>query len=389
MSNSFDVIVVGAGSMGSAACCHLARRGVRVLGLEQFDVPNVLASHHGFSRMIRLAYFEHPDYVALLRRAYENWESLERESGQKLLHITGGLYLGRPDSELVSGSIEAARKYDLPHEVIDPRKLKNRFPQFQVPDGTVAFYETRAGFLMPEKVVAAQAMLAMQHGAEIHGHEKVLSWQADGGGVTVRTDRDEYRAGRVLFTSGAWTDRLVADLGVPLKVTRQVMAWFWPPRPRKLDSFALGTFPSWAMDLEERSRFRGVHYGFPMMPDNPGFKIALHWPADVCDPNTVVRTPLPGDEANVRDAIRRYIPDADGPLLALRVCLYTNSPDGHFILDRHPNHDNVVLAFGFSGHGFKFVSVIGEALADMAMHGRTSLPIGFLGLSRFNRPSTS
>lgn len=380
MSNHFDVIVIGVGSMGSAACYQLAKRGVRVLGLEQFDIPNARASHHGYSRMFRLAYFEHPDYVALLKRAYELWEQLEADSGQKQLHITGGLYLGRPDSEVVTGSIDAARKYGLPHEVIGRAALSKRFPQFHVPDDAIAFYETKAGFLLPEKVVAAQAEQAMRRGAVLHAHEPVTSWEARGGGVTVTTTRDTYTAGHVIFTGGAWTSRLVKDLGVELTVTRQALAWFWPRRP---ELFAPGRFPCWALDMSPRDQYRGVHYGFPMLADNPGFKIALHWPDEPCDPDAVDRTPRPADEDAVRGAIRRFIPDADGPLLGIRICIYTNSPDGHFIIDRHPAHANVTLACGFSGHGFKFTSVVGEVLADLAMTGESTNPIGFLGLSRF------
>lgn len=384
MSERFDVIVVGVGSMGSAACWHLAKRGVRVLGLERFGVPNALASHHGHSRMIRLAYFEHPDYVALLKRAYENWASLESDSGQRVLHVTGGLYLGRPDSELVTGSIEAARTYGLPHEVLSRERLGERFPQFRVPDDTVAFFENQAGFLVPEAAVAAQAEVAMRRGAEIRGHEPVTRWEADARGVRVKTERAAYTAERLVFCGGAWTSRLLAELGLPLRVTRQVMGWFWPREP---DAFAYGRFPCWALDLEERKNFRGVHYGFPMAPTNPGFKIALHWPGETCDPDRVDRSPRPGDEADLRGALREHFPGvgADAPLLSLQVCLYTNSPDGHFILDRHPHHERVSIACGFSGHGFKFASVIGEAMADLAMHGRTDLPIGFLGLHRFTR----
>jgi sarcosine oxidase len=387
---SFDVIVVGVGSMGSAACLQLAKRGVRVLGLEQFAIPHGQGSHHGFSRMIRLAYFEHPDYVALLRRAYELWDALEAESQQKLLHLVGGLYLGRPDSELVTGSIEAARQFDLPHEVLDGDELRRRFPQFRVPKGAIAFYETKSGFLLPEAVVSTQAELAMRCGAELHGHEQVVEWKADARGVEVRTDRDTYRADRLLITAGAWSSRLLRDLGVELKVTRQTLAWFWPRQP---ELFAMGRFPCWALDLKPRDEFRGVHYGFPMTPPaqgNPGLKAALHFPGQVCDPDRVGRHFTAADEAEIRSAIEEHLPAAAGPLLAGRVCLYTNSPDGHFILDRHPptfpGAERVTVACGFSGHGFKFVSVVGEVLADMAMGRQPTPAAAFLGLSRFAKP---
>jgi sarcosine oxidase len=382
-SGAYDVIVVGLGSMGSAACHHLAGRGARVLGLERFDIPHALGSHHGASRMIRLAYFEHPDYVALLLRAYELWDLLERESGQRILHVTGGLYLGRPDSELISGSMRAARAHGLAHEVLDRAQIAARFPQFDLPADTIGFHEARAGFLLPELAVATHAGQAMRRGAELHGCEPVTSWDAAGDRVTVRTGRGVYHARHLVFAGGAWSGRLVRDLGVELKVTRQTLGWFWPRAP---ESFALGRLPVWAVDPAHGGPYRGIYYGFPMMPDAPGVKIALHWPtAEAVDPDTVDRRPLAGDEGPLREAVRRCLPAADGPLLSLRVCLYTSSPDGDFIIDRHPRHERVTVACGFSGHGFKFASVIGEVLADLATTGRSAQPIGFLGLERFRR----
>src|SRR4051794_29877530 len=204
MNNRYDIIVVGVGAMGSAACWQMARRGVRVLGIEQFDIPHALGSSHGMSRMIRLAYYEHPDYVPLLRRAYELWDELEQQSGQKLLHITGGLYVGEPDGELVGRAAEAARRHRLEHELLTNEMLAARFPQFKVPASYQALYEPRAGFLLPERVVGAYARLAMQFGATIHGREAVREWSADSSGAVLRTDRGEYRAAHLLFCAGPW-----------------------------------------------------------------------------------------------------------------------------------------------------------------------------------------
>lgn len=385
MSHRYDVIVVGVGTMGASACWQLARRGARVLGLEQFDIPHAFGSASGFSRMIRLAYFEHPDYVALLRRAYDLWDQIERDSGQKVLHITGGLYLGRPDSELVGGSLGAAQKYELPHEMLDRAQLASRYAMFHLPDDFVGFFEKKAGFVIADRAVAVFADQALRHGAELRGREAVTGWRATSAGVQVQTQHASYEAKHAIFCGGAWSDRLVRDLGVKLIVTRQVLGWVWPRRP---ELFALGRFPVFAIDPALRGEFVGVYYGFPMMPDitgGPGFKIALHYPGAPTDPDSVERGALDGDVETFAPALRQYLPDADGPLLSLRTCLYTNSPDSHFIIDRHPAHANVTLACGFSGHGFKFASAIGEALADLAMHGRTELPIGFLSLKRFAR----
>jgi sarcosine oxidase len=373
--NTFDVIVIGLGAMGSSACYHLARRGVRVLGLEQFDIPHALGSSHGSSRMIRLAYYEHPDYVPLLRRAYALWDELEAVSGQKLLYRTGGLYMGPREGEIVGGSLRSAREHGLPHELLDREAIRRRFPQFQIPEEWVGLLEPEAGFLVPERVIAAQAQAALRASAELHGRETVLEWDADANGARVRTNKGEYHAGHLIFCGGPWSGKLVRDLGVELKVTRQVLGWVWPRQP---DAFALGRLPVWAIDRLDGT----IHYGFPMLDDVPGFKLAQHGPGAATDPDRVARDPQPGDEETFRPVLRQMIPAADGPLLSMKVCLYTHSPDGHFILDRHPTHDRVTLACGFSGHGFKFASVMGEILADLAMTGRTALPADFLRLKR-------
>lgn len=378
MPDHFDVIVVGVGSMGSSTVYHLARRGLRVLGLEQFDVPHTRGAGHGFSRVIRMAYFEHPDYVPLLRKAYENWRAIETEAGTGILHVTGGVYMGTPTSELIEGSLRAQRAYQIDHQELTHTELSKLYPMFRLPEHYVGMYENAVGYVVPEQAISSYCIEAMNRGAVIHGHEPVLSWSAKPSSVTVTTPRATYHASRLVFTGGAWSDRLIQSLGVPLKVTRQVLGWVWPKRP---ETFAYGRFPVWMIDHGTG----GQHYGFPMVKEVPGFKLAYHSVASVTDPDKVIRDPLPGDEETFRPLLRDMIPDADGPTLAIRTCLYTNSPDGHFIIDRHPEHDNVAIGCGFSGHGFKFVSVIGEVLADLAMNGRTKLPAGFLGLSRFKR----
>lgn len=363
--------------MGSSCCFQLARRGIRVLGLEQFDIPHALGSSHGASRMIRLAYYEHPDYVPLLRRAYELWDELQAICGQKLLYRTGGLYMGPPKGEIVGGSLRAAREHQLPHEVLDRDQIHGRFPQFQIPDQWVGLFEPEAGFLLPERVIAAYAQAALRAGAELQGREIVVDWNADLNGVLVRTNKGEYHAAHLIFCGGPWSGKLVRDLGVELTITRQVLGWVWPREP---ELFSLGRLPVWATDCGDGT----VHYGFPMMDDVPGFKVAHHSPGPATDPDRVAREPQPGDEETFRPVLRTMIPSADGPLLSMKVCLYTNSPDSHFIIDCHPHHERVTVACGFSGHGFKFASVIGEILADLAMQGSTKLPAQFLGLSRFN-----
>ena len=380
MSNGsgFDVIVVGVGAMGSSACHHLARRGAEVLGLEQFDIPHALGSSHGYSRMIRMAYYEHPDYVPLLRRAYELWRELERSSGQVLFHEVGGVYMGPPTGHVVAGATEAARRHGLAHEALSHDELRRRFPQFKLPADFTGVWEPRAGFLLPEKVVAAQAELALRAGADLRGREEVLDWSADASGVTVRTNKGEYRGDKLLFCGGPWTGKIVRDLGVELLVTRQVLGWVWPRTP---GLFELGRFPVWGIEAADGS----LSYGFPMTADNPGLKVARHGRGRATDPDRVQRNATAADEAEVLEILNRNLPDGVGPLLSLRICLYTMSPDEHFIIDRHPRHPRVTVACGFSGHGFKFASVVGEVLADLALQGTTELPASFLGLRRFGK----
>jgi sarcosine oxidase len=388
MSTHYHTIILGAGAMGSAAAAHLQRRlsargkGEKVLALEQFDIPNTLGSSHGQSRLIRLAYYEHPDYVPLLRRAYELWRELETLTGIKLLHITGGLYLGPPDHELITGSLASAREHTLEHDVLSASALQARFPQFHLPAGHTAVFETQAGFLLPEKAVAAHALLALQHGADLRAHESALEWSATDGGVTVRTAQEIYTAQHLVITAGPWTARLLPFLANKITVTRQPLLWFWPKTPA---AFSVGNFPCWCASSEN---YPGLLYGPPMLPDDPaplGLKISHHTPGAVSNPDTVNRSLLPTDVPLVRDVIAQLLPDANGPLLTHKICLYSNSPDQHFLIDHHPQHKNVTFAAGFSGHGFKFSAVIGELLADLALTGATRHPISFLRMQRLDR----
>ncbi|HEU5322777.1 MAG TPA: N-methyl-L-tryptophan oxidase [Methylomirabilota bacterium] len=372
---AYDAVVVGVGSMGSAAAYHLAARGARVLGLEQFDVPNALGSSVGVDRIIRLAYAEHPDYVPLLRRAYALWRELETLARERLLFVTGGVDAGRPDGAAVTGSLRACREHHLPHEVLDARALARRFAGFRLPPELVAVYQPDGGFLMSERCVAVHVGAALAAGAEIHGRERVLAWEPRGAGVHVRTERAAYEARRLVLCAGPWTARLLPTLA-PLAVPeRQVLMWAQPRRP---ELFGLGQFPVFNLEAAE-----GRFYGGPVHAV-PGVKIGkYHHRRERVDPDAVDRAAHPEDEAVLRAALARYFPDADGPALALKVCMFTNSPDEHFLLDRHPEHAEVVVAAGFSGHGFKFCSVVGEIVADLALTGATAWKLDLFRLSRF------
>jgi sarcosine oxidase len=381
----YDVIVIGVGGMGSATAYQLARRGCRVLGLEQFSIPHQNGSSHGVNRIIRLAYAEHPDYVPLLRRAYGLWRELENLTGVRLLVITGGIDAGTQDSRTVAGSLRACEVHHLPHQYLTAAELHRKFPGYRLPDDMVAVYQPDGGLVRSERSIVNYVLAALSHGAEVHAHEKVTSWEPDGGGVKVLTNRGSYWARRAVITAGPWAASLVPSLEALAAPERQVVLWAQPLRP---ELFRLGAFPVFNLEAsgeapEERGSPRRF-YGCPI-DSVPGFKIGrYHHRLEKAHPDRVDRDIHDEDEEVLREGIRRFFPDAAGPTMALKTCLFTNSPDEHFILDIHPDVPEVAIAAGFSGHGFKFCSVVGEIMADLALQGETQHEIG---LFRIGRPA--
>jgi sarcosine oxidase len=371
MSGTYDVAVVGLGAMGSAAAFHLARRGRSVLGLDRFAPPHALGSSHGSTRIIREAYFEHPAYVPLVQRAYALWSELERASGRELLRITGGLMLGRSEGVLIGGARRSAEEHRLPHELLTAAEVRARFPALAPDDDMVAVCEPRAGVLFPERCIQAHLDLARKHGATLCFDEPATAWRSEGGGVRVATGQGEYRAAQLLLTAGSWMRAVTPGLELPLTVERQVLYWFAPRADGP--SFAPARCPIHLWEPSPRRFF----YGFPDFGE--GVKVALHHGGDVADPENV-RREVGGDEvAAMRDLLRRFLPAADGALRSAAVCTYTNTPDEHFWIDRHPDHASVLIASPCSGHGFKFSSVIGEALADLLMEGRPRFDMTLFG----------
>lgn len=366
---TMDSIVVGLGAHGSAAAYHLAKRGRSVLGFDRFARGHTLASFGGLSRIIRLSYYEHASYVPLLKRAWGLWRELERDSGETLLAQTGGLYMGRPDGELVTGSLASARTHGLEHQVLDNAELRRRFPVFNIDPDWIGVLDSQAGWLAPERCVETHLRQAERHGATLRFAEPIERWEPDGEGVRVTSSQGSYRARRLVIAAGSWLPRLLPQLAPHLWVERNVLFWFEPRG--ELDAFA--RLPVYI--VEDNDRF---YYGFPYDREN-GIKMAgLHF-GDRVDPDTVDREASAADEERVRAWLRRRMPLANGERRRAQVCMYTNSPDRHFIIDRE---GPVTYASACSGHGFKFASAVGEILADLATAGRSSLDIGFLSGDR-------
>ncbi len=384
MAGGYDVIVVGLGAMGSSAAYQLAQRGARVLGIERFTPAHGLGSSGGVTRIIRMAYFEHPDYVPLLRRAWALWPEIEQASGRRLLLKTGGAYIGRAGSDVLEGARRSAEQHDLPHEVLDADEAGRRFPALKLDADMALLHEANAGLLFAGNCIEAHLDLARRHGAELHFEERVVAWQSAGaaGGVQVTTDHGSYAADRLVLAVGAWLPHLAPDLNLPLQVERNVPFWFEPSGDPA--AFGPDRLPVWIMELDDTHAF----YGFPALPGGPdtpaqAVKVARHHGGQTTDPDTLERAPTAADEAVVRGFLEAHMPLANGRVVDASVCMYTNTPDQHFILDRHPRLPNVVIASPCSGHGFKFSGVVGELVADLALGQQPSLEIGFLGLDRF------
>ncbi|HEV8624098.1 MAG TPA: N-methyl-L-tryptophan oxidase [Acidimicrobiia bacterium] len=382
MAETYDVIVVGLGGMGSAAAYHLARRGRRVLGFERFIAAHDRGSSHGSSRLIRQAYFEDPAYVPLVLRAYELWRELEAAADTELLLITGLLIIGGPDSEIVAGSLRSARQWGLEHEVLDAADLVRRFPTFAPDPDNTALYEPQAGVLRPEAAVAAHLRLAAEAGADLRFSTPIVAWEADPSdeGVTVTTVGGVVRADRLIVSPGAWAPDVLADLGVPLQTERHVQFWIQPDGG--LDPFLPDRHPAWLWDGGPGD---GLPYSIPAVdgPDG-GVKVSWHRMGRPCHPDDLDRTVSPAEVEAIAEAVRARVPALAGRFLRAAPCMYTNTPDEHFVVGPHPGHPQVLVAAGFCGHGFKFAPVIGEIVADLVIDGTTAHPIGLFDPGRFS-----
>lgn len=376
MTNTFDLIVAGCGGFGSSVMLHAAKRGMRVLGLDQFPIAHDRGSSHGDTRIIRQAYFEHPDYVPLLLRAYDLWRELEAESGRSLMQICGLLEVGPPTGEVVTGVRLAAQLHGLPIENFSAAEIRHRFPGFAVDESFEGVFETTGGYLRVEDCVRTHIELALKHGA-LHEVASVRSWTSNDQAVTVTTDRATYSAANLVVTPGAWaTSVLGPAAGLPqLHVRRKVLAWSPVISPVYNEVQGGGGF---LFELPT-----GVFYGFPSI-DGRTLKFAEHSGGEtVADPLSVDRSLRESDVRPLLNFARNHLPDVEPSICRHAVCLYTMTPDSNFIVDRHREFENVWYGVGFSGHGFKFTSAIGEALANLAADGHTDLPLDFLSQQRF------
>ena len=383
--NQYDVAVIGLGAQGSAAAWQLALRGQRVIGFDRFRPPHMFGSTHGDSRGIREAYYEGPGYVPFVRRAYDLWDELSVEIGKPLFTQTGALSLGVEGAGLVEGVLASAREHDIAVEQFDAADLRRRFPGIAASDDLVGVLEQRGGMIDIDTALNGQLELAAKHGADLRFDEPVERWLPNDmddleSPITIQTQRGEYQADRMVVTAGAWNAGLLGKLNLPLRVTRQVMFWF-EPRANP-EAFELGALPFWMWERGPQD----FAYGFPNL--GKGFKLGHHQPLDEVDPSTYDRVVNADDEANVRDWLERTFPDVCGRMLRAETCLYTNTPDAHFIIDIHPKRPNIVLSSSCSGHGFKFAPAIGEALAELSIDRQSQHDLELFRIDRFVEPLT-
>ena len=366
-----DIIVIGGGTFGAAAALAASRAGRRVIVLDRFNPPHTGGEHHGERRMFRTAYYEHADYVPLLRRAFAGWKQLEQESGESIFAVTGAVYAGPAGGEVVPNSRRAAAEHSIPHRHLSRDDLLKMWPGAAVPMNTIGLAEEPAGFLRCEAAVAAMLRLAVARGAVLRSSEAVESWHADPGQVEVRTKRRRLAAGALVITGGPGSGSLLSGLDLGLTVTRQIQAWATTPAAAMMRR-------CWAVERPDGA----LLYGFPFDPASGEMKFGIHARGPTIDPESLSPDVTFDELDDLRGALGQYFPELEPFDLRATACRYTNSPDSHFFIDRHPQHPNVVFGAGFSGHGFKFAPVIGEVLKELAADPSAPHPAPFLGLAR-------
>jgi sarcosine oxidase len=375
---TYDLAVIGVGGMGSAIVAHAAARKLKVLGLEQFSIPNTRGSSHGATRILRIGLHEGPTYVPLVLRAVELWHELEDKIGSPIFHNYGGLDVAPPDSKIFKGSKAACEKFGVKHEILDAKETHRRFPAIKPARDMMAVFQPGSGFVLPELAVTAHVNVALEAGAEVHGHERLLRWESRGDKYYIRTDCSAYEAKQIIFSAGAWVGKLLAQQKIPVVPERTVLGWFSPKA--NYQNFQHNRLPIWIVDSPEVGHF----YGFPIF-GIPGFKLGRlrEIPSSAIDPDLPRREPDFEDETDMRGFVRKFFPDANGPILSMETCFFENSPDRAPIIDKLPGEQGVWICGGFSGHGFKFCSAVGELMTDLVTTGTSRFDLNPFSLSRF------
>ena len=371
MAENCDVLIAGLGAMGSAAAFHCARRGLKVIGLERFLSPHALGSSHGQTRIIREAYFEDPAYVPIVQQAYRLWAELEQLSGETLFQKTGGLMIGPESGSIFPGALRSAHEHQLAHEVLTADELRKRHPALNPPAGSLAVWEPRAGILFPEKCVGAHLQLAMQHGASLKSEEPLIEWTPVSGGVLVRSAKGEYRSRKLILRDGAWPPELLGNFPVPLRVERQILFWFENRNP---PHFKPGSLPVFLLEYA----LDQFCYGFPDLGN--GVKVAQHHQGEPVSPASVRREVNLEEVRFMEQKIAPYMPELTR-VSNSAVCMYTNTPSCHFLMDFHPASDAVLIASPCSGHGFKFSSALGEVMANLVGDGESRFDLSLFRIA--------
>jgi sarcosine oxidase len=372
-----DVAVIGLGVMGAAAAREIAGRRARVVAFDGFAPPHTLGSSHGRTRIIREAYFEHPLYVPLVRRAYALWSALERSARTRLLVPTGGLMIGRPEGALVAGALASARAHDVEHQLLEGDEVRRRFAGLEPPSDEAALFEVRAGLLLPERCHAALLEHARAAGADLRFDTRVTGWRAAGEGFVVDTARGSFHASRLVLAAGAWLPALVPELELPLSVTRQLLHWYdagHEPERYRAERLPIAVWE------HEPGRIVAFY-----SDTGDGLKAGIHHEGEVTDPDAVRRAVIDAEERTTRALLERLMPHGRWRRRDDAVCLYTTTPDHHFVIDQHPAHARVAVASACSGHGFKFAPALAEILADLALDGGTDGDIAAFRVARFGR----
>ncbi|TAG09663.1 MAG: N-methyl-L-tryptophan oxidase [Verrucomicrobia bacterium] len=378
---TFDVAVIGVGGMGSAACYHLSKAGLSVLGVDQFSIPNTRGSSHGSTRILRLGLHESTKYVPLVQRAAQLWDELGEQCGQTIFHRIGSLDVSLPDKAIFSGSLSACERCDIAHEVLDRAEIRKRHPALMPEPNMMAVFQPGSGFVAPEMAISAHVNLAIAAGAEIHGHERMLGWTSDAGGYLVTTTHGQYRTRHLIITAGAWIGKVLAAAAVPVQAERCVLGWFSTGPNSAI--FSDKKLPVWIVDSEELGHF----YGFPAH-GIPGFKLGRlrEIPSPAIDPDIPRREADREDEDDMRSFVREIFPGANGPVLSMETCFFENTPDRSPIIDRIPGEASAWVVGGFSGHGFKYSSAVGEIARDLILRGECNFDLTPFRLSRFSNP---